>query len=118
MQISTDGGQSWTRVDLVGGYPGAMNNTVDACNFPAGEPVFTGQNLAWAQKTVNLSPWAGQQVQLRFIFSTDGSVNGTGWWLDDIAIGPAIVPGACLGETLFWDGFESGNAGAWSFTQP
>ncbi len=117
-QISTDGGQSWNRLELAGGYPGTMTSSGDACGFLTGEPVFSGQQTSFVQKTADLAAWASQQVQIRFLFSTDGSVNGPGWWLDDIAVGPAQVPGTCLGETLFFDGFESGDAGAWSFTLP
>lgn len=118
VQLSDDGGETWTRLDLGGGYPGTMNDSADACGFATGQPVFAGQQNSWLQKTASLTPFIGETVQIRFIFSTDGSVNGTGWWLDDLAVGPAIVPGVCLGDTLFSDGFESGSLGAWSFTQP
>jgi choice-of-anchor B domain-containing protein len=112
LQISTDG-QSWSRLNLNGGYPGTMASSSDACGFPTGEPVFVGQQNAWNQRTASLAAWADQEVQLRFIFSTDPTVNGPGWWIDDIAIGPATVPGTCLSDTLFWDGFESGDLSAW-----
>ena len=118
VQISNNGGASWSRLDLNGGYPATMAASNDACGFPTGEPVFAGQLMSWTEKTANLTPWAGQQIVLRWIFSTDSSTNGPGWWIDDISAGPAIVPGTCLGDTLLWDGFETGNTAAWSLVLP
>jgi hypothetical protein len=53
--------------------------------------------------------------------STDGSVNGDGWWVDDLSITNVMVPGACQGGAsgaIFADGFESGTTTAWSFVAP
>ena len=51
----------------------------------------SGDNLnedisTWIQESVDLSQFAGQQVQLRFEYLTDAAVNGEGFYLDDIAI--------------------------------
>lgn len=117
VQISNDGGVTWTRLDLAGGYPQAMTASGDTCGFPTGEPVFSGQTATWTFKSADLSAWAGQQIRLRFLFSTDSSGSGTGWFIDDIEVSSAVVPGSCLADTLFFDGFESGSTAAWSATQ-
>ncbi len=47
---------------------------------------YNGQTGQWVQERVDLSPFAGQQVYLRFEYVTDAAVNGEGFLLDDIAI--------------------------------
>ena len=113
VQISTDDGASWQRVPLV--YPGFASHTSDACGLPTGS-YFSGSGPAWTEHTAPLGSWAGQGVLLRWLFSSDSYVGGDGWWVDDIAITQVSVPGSCtsIGSTIFADGFESGDTGAWS----
>ena len=85
VQISTNGGGSWTRIDV--GYPGSSSNTSDACGLPTGA-YFTGTGTAWTQFVADLSPWDGQTVMIRWLMSTDASVTRTlGWNIDDIEVG-------------------------------
>lgn len=107
IEISTDGGTTWSPLTPSPGYPGTMNTGADACGFATGRGAFTGTSLTWAQHTVNLTPWAGQTVQIRFLFSTDGSQTREGWYLDDIAITHAQVPGTCWPGLVFENGFEA-----------
>ena len=61
-----------------------------------------GESTAqWIQESVDLSPYAGQKVQLRFKYVTDGAVNGEGLLVDDISI-PAVD---------YFTDFESDNGG-------
>jgi hypothetical protein len=92
VQISTDGGQSWTRVPV--NYPGSSTNTADNCNLPTGT-YFTGSNLSWALYSADLSTWSNQFVMIRFLMASDTSVTGQGWWVDDISITQVDVPGTC-----------------------
>lgn len=117
VQISSDGGANWTRLELAGGYPQTMTAGTDGCGFATGEPVFSGAQTSWGFKSADLSAWAGQEIQLRFLFSTDASGIANGWWIDDIEVSGAVVPGSCLADTLFFDGFESGSTAAWFLTQ-
>lgn len=41
---------------------------------------------AWIQESIDISQFAGKQVQLRFEYVTDAAVNGNGFLIDDIAI--------------------------------
>ena len=67
-------------------YPGASTNTSDACGLPTGD-YFTGQpGLSYASYTADLSAYNNETILLRFALSTDTSVNGSGWWIDDISI--------------------------------
>jgi len=47
---------------------------------------WSGDGLQWIQEKVDISQFAGQQVQLRFEYITDAAVNGEGFLLDDVAI--------------------------------
>jgi hypothetical protein len=49
---------------------------------------YTGdtRGSAWVQESVDLSQYAGQEVQIRFEYITDAAVNGEGMLLDDISI--------------------------------
>ncbi|MEZ5441260.1 MAG: choice-of-anchor B family protein [Lysobacterales bacterium] len=107
VQISTNGGASWQTLTPVGGYPGTMNqqNSGDACGFPNGQPAFTGTDLSWSPYSFDLSAFSGE-IQIRLLLSTDGGVQGQGWWIDEIAISNVQVPGVCDADVLLVNGFE------------
>ena len=92
VQVSTNGGTTWTRVPV--NYPGSSSYQSDACDLPTGT-FFTGTNNSYAQYSASLATWANQDVRIRWVLSTDTSVNGTGWWVDDIAITNVEVPSSC-----------------------
>jgi hypothetical protein len=62
----------------------------------------SGGGPKWIQEKVDLSKFAGKQVQIRFEYVTDAAVNGEGFLLDNIA-----VP-----ETGYLSDFES-DSGGW-----
>jgi immune inhibitor A len=80
-EVSTNGGTSWTQV---------------------GAPI--DGTFAWAQKTWDLSAFAGQNVQFRFRVATDGGVASQAF-LDDIAV--------TVGATTTTDDVEAG-ANGWT----
>jgi immune inhibitor A len=47
---------------------------------------YTGQTNEWKTEEVDLSPFAGQKVQIRFEYVTDAALNGEGFLLDDVRI--------------------------------
>ena len=118
VQISSDGGATWQRLEV--GYPGNSSNTGDACGLPSGTTYFTGRNQGWASYSVSLAAYAGDEVQIRWLFSSDGSLQYGGWWVDEVEITQAGVPGPCSGQTaeIMTDGFESGDTSAWSGVAP
>jgi hypothetical protein len=118
VQISTDGFASHTRLEV--GYPAYASHTGDACGFPTGD-YFTGSDSSYDQYTASLAPWSGEEVQIRWILSTDSWVIDDGWWIDDIAVSDTLIPGMCDTAPIpliFSDGFESGDTSAWSTTVP
>ncbi len=67
----------------VNGYPYTIVDNQDS-PFDPGIPVFSGSH-GWEEVEFDLSGYTGV-VQLRFVFGTDGYVNGEGWYIDDITI--------------------------------
>lgn len=82
--VSRDGGSTWT--PLAGRYTATEN--------PVGEaygPGYTGvsgggSQPAWVEEQVDLTPFAGEIVLLRFELITDYAYNRPGWAIDDISI--------------------------------
>lgn len=58
-------------------------------------PAYTGTSPGegdapgWVQETFDLSPYAGQEIWVRFEYITDDAVNNSGWLIDDVQI-PAL----------------------------
>jgi hypothetical protein len=70
--------------------PGGQTTTLDPFGVSFG-PGYTGTSGGdggprWVKETVDLSPYAGGKVQVRFECLTDDAVNGPGLCLDDISI--------------------------------
>ncbi len=92
--VSTDGGTTWT----------ALATTRTTSADPHGNaygPGYTGQSNGWVQESVDLTPYAGQTILVRFEYITDDSVTQPGMLIDDVS-----VP-----EIGYADDFESGDGG-------
>jgi hypothetical protein len=79
LEVSTDGGQSWTILRA----PGTTDANPYGANFGWG---YTGQSGGWVQEEVDLSAYAGQQVWLRFEYITDAMLNKNGLLVDDLRV--------------------------------
>jgi hypothetical protein len=62
---------------------------------------YTGQSGDWIEESVDLSRYAGKEVQLQFEYVTDLAVNADGFLLDDVRIP----------EMNYVEDFESGDGG-------
>ncbi len=94
VEISTNGGASWTEVASYNGQ---------------------GHTATWDAVTLNLPGLAGSaQARVRFRLTTDISQTFDGWHLDDIALTAVFPPPT----GLFTDGFESGDLALWSASVP
>jgi|GEM_PF-980535 len=106
VKVSTDGGGTWDILTPLAGYDGIASSSNSGI---PGEPCFTGYNNDfWQQELFDLSPYAGQEVIVRFHFGSDGSVYKAGWYLDDVTIRstdvddlPPIVSGTEGPESTF-----------------
>ena len=97
--VSTDGGEKWQL--LPGRYTTDENPVGNA--FGVGWTGISGGGSTpeWVEEQVDLTPFAGQEVLLRFEYVTDDAVNEAGFLLDDISIP----------EIGYADDGESGPAG-------
>jgi hypothetical protein len=88
VEASTDGGETWHI--LPGEYTTSWNPSGNS--YGPGYTGVSGQendslgNAEWIQETFDLSPYAGQQVFIRFEYLTDEAVNRPGLCVDDIRI--------------------------------
>ena len=109
VEISTDNGTTWTRLTPNGGYPGMIANGGTLCGIAQGSGAFTGRGqFTWSPHAIDLSAYAGRSVKLRWLYRTDAAQAGAGWFVDDIALTHAQVPGPCTltGDGIFADGFD------------
>jgi Subtilase family len=87
---------SWTRVLLTPDYPNNVEFPYNLCattQYPA--RYFTGIATTYTSYAASLVNWAGGDVKIRFHVSGDLIYSGGSWWVDDIAVTKAYVPGAC-----------------------
>ncbi len=95
VELSTDS-RHWTTL------PGQKTALADPDGLNYG-PGYTGSSSGWVQEKIDLTPFAGQKVQVRFEYLTDDGPLRDGIFLDDIEIP----------EMGYRDDTES-NAGGWT----
>ena len=78
VKVSTNGGVSYT---LLQNVSPAYNDFLDNENCWSGGPT-----SGWVKHTANLAAYAGQQIKLRFAFTSDGSVVYPGVYIDDVVV--------------------------------
>ncbi|OIK24581.1 immune inhibitor A domain-containing protein [Streptomyces malaysiense] len=98
-EVSTDGGANWT----------ALDGTADGQAIPrdgGDKPALTGFSETNKKLSYPLDAYAGQKIQLRFRYLTDGGVAENGFTADEIAV-------TADGAALFSDDAESAD-NAWT----
>jgi len=84
VSVSTDGGQTWqglTADNMQGTEPAH-----DPADVAFTDRFYTGREQAWFHESVDLTPYAGQEIQLRYEYVTDLILTYGGLALDNIAI--------------------------------
>jgi len=84
VEVSTDGGKKW---DVIPGSHTSDTNPYGN-NFGYGYTGTSGgeERAVWVKEQLDLSPYAGQEVMIRFEYVTDDSYNDPGFCVDDISI--------------------------------
>ena len=121
VEVSTNGGGSWTRLTPAGGYGGTITNGGTLCGITQGSGAFTGTSPgfpAFQLKTFDLAPYDGSTIRLRWLYRTDGGVTGEGWYVDDISVSHAQVPGSCSNDVLLLADYEEGDFSEWTSSVP
>jgi len=123
LEISTNGGSTWSVVPDAAFTAGGFNGTVNT-NFS--NPILglrawcQGTIGAMTQVTVNLASFVGaSDVKLRWHEGDDSSAQATGWFVDSVTLSNVGSASTCsAANILFNDGFESGDLSAWSSHNP
>ena len=90
---------TWTKLAV--NYPDDLPREGNACGLPISGPgtvfsrTITTPTYSASPYSGSLAAYAGQSVKLRWRFASDGGFTGKGWWIDDIAITNAVLPGVC-----------------------
>ncbi|HLF05601.1 MAG TPA: Ig-like domain-containing protein, partial [Thermoplasmata archaeon] len=97
VDVSTNGGASWTAIAPNGGYPGNVGDGGFACGvtYLEGAQAFGGLSGGWVQKTFNLNSYLGSaNTHVRFVFAQDPLTGIGGWYIDDVVVSyvPAGTP--------------------------
>jgi immune inhibitor A len=110
VQVSSDGGATWTNLNTSAST--ALNENGQNEGFGitgvSGQPHVCDDlsgTPAWQNVTADLTPWAGQTIELRFRYWTDPFVNGEGFAADDIAITGQPLDDAETDPGWTYDGF-------------
>ncbi len=94
LEISSDGGKTW---EILRGLHSTSENPIGN-NLGYG---YTGKSNEWVEEMVDLTPWVGKDILLRFEQVTDDAVNRPGFFLDDVSIP----------EIGYYEDFERGYGG-------
>ena len=97
-EVSTDNGASWNAID---GTADGKAITRDSSNKPA----LTDASGAYKKLSFPLDQYAGQKIQLRFRYQTDGGAGGKGFTADAITVtadGTAVVTDGAEGDDNGW----------------
>jgi len=106
LEVSSDGGTTWTRVEPPSGYP----DRVDAENpyLSPDERVYAGSLTVWSTETFDLSAYDGNVIRVRFHFWQDANEpepRGSGWSIDDVEV---TAESSCHSGRLHIDAQEYG----------
>jgi carboxypeptidase T len=72
-QLSTNSGTSW--INMTGRFTSVVG----------GQPSYHG-NQSWVYEQINLNPYIGQNVRVRFYYYTDGGIPGDGYYFDNFRV--------------------------------
>jgi hypothetical protein len=95
IEVSTDGGESWTILETTHG-------TIEDPFERAYGVGYTGTSIDWLSESIDISAYAGQEIQVRFEVISDFHTNRDGFQFDDFEIP----------EIGFFDGAED-DSGGW-----
>jgi len=82
VKISFNNGATWNIIHPDGGYP---DNSVNSSGEPGYTNIFTTIPV-WHIAQFNLSDFVGLSVMFKWTMTTDNSVTGIGWFIDDLVV--------------------------------
>ena len=111
VEVSTNGGSSWTIVGGRLGRPGkGSGGSYGGGTQELGKIIYDGTQRIWGEELIDLSAYQGlTNLRLRFRLTSDPGLNRDGWMIDDVAV--RIYPVDVSGVA---DGALAGQPGAGS----
>lgn len=110
VEVSTDGGTTFEPIETSASTDADENgqNFGHGITGTSGTPTVcdTFGTPVWVPVTADLSAYAGQTIQLRFRYWTDGAVVGNGFGVDNIEITGLATDGAETDPGWVYDGFD------------
>jgi immune inhibitor A len=108
IEVSTDGGASWTQLVIRDEAGNEVSTNEDPngrlADFGNLKNGLTGATEGYRHDWVDLTPYAGQTIQLRLRYLTDAAFQERGWFADDFSV-------TADGATVWSDDVESGDNG-------
>ncbi|GEM_PF-661174 len=92
VELSTNGGVAYRRIEPVGGYPYRIVGG-SGSPFTNGTPCLAGTGGGWQSVSFDLAAWAGLDVLVAFRFGSDSSKVSEGWYVDDVGVSPDTAAG-------------------------
>jgi immune inhibitor A len=89
VQVSTDGGYTWTSLANA-----STTDLHDPSAYPtivANLPGLTGTQADWVNMSFDLSAYAGQDILIAFRYLTDWSTSQAGWFIDNVAVDGSLI---------------------------
>jgi hypothetical protein len=98
VEISRDGGASWTYLEPLGGYSGSVDLAAPTPPGP-GAGAYAGSRSDWMLSEFDLSSFSGERIAIGFHLWTDSSNHQSGWagwYIDDVQVlhvpvGPVLI---------------------------
>jgi hypothetical protein len=91
---------TWTKLAI--NYPAdSLAFSGNACGIPTSgtgtvfSRTITTPTYSASPYAGSLAAYAGQSVKLRWRFGSDAGLTRQGWWIDDVAVSNAVIPGTC-----------------------
>lgn len=90
VSASDDGGRTWR---ALAGEHTTSDDPVRVAYGPGYTGKSDGGDTPWVDERIDLAPYAGKKMLLRFEYVTDGATHGRGFALDDVTIAGTDVQG-------------------------
>jgi len=104
IEVSADGGSTWEQLVVRDEAGNVVSTSEDPNGVLAGngglENGLTGSSEGFRHDWVDLTPYAGQTIQLRLRYTTDAGFEERGWFADDFSV-------TADGATVWSDGVEN-----------
>ncbi len=87
VQISTNNGATWDSINRNLFFKNPYRGKISTKTFLVNDlQAFWGNNKTFNVTCVDMSPYLGKDIKLRFRFGNDSLVSVLGWFIDDVAV--------------------------------